>query len=370
MAPSATINSYSDTAHEKASGFIAYARNSVDRVVPPSSRQQAYDNAISFASSRPVLFSFIVSQLLLCLLPLLIFLTFSVSTIVFVLGVAAVFALFWIGVALLILVPALIFTSSIAVLVWGWAVGSFVIARWLYMHSPTLRLTLLLCTEHSFTCGPEVRHLHPHTSLSKGQQTGLGAYSLDVGTRKVIFLRNELLEIDVVVKAHLGGVECENLALGVLVRVLKENLSIDTTRSNQSRIQGIDLVGGHNDLDVTTVIKTVQLVEQFQHKSKLSKNATYLEELSHKSWAVTKVLLDKLTTHDAQESGRGLVGNGLCQQVGIVGQNTNNTNTLVMQKHTSTGLQKVFVDKAHDADVVLRTGCAAHDGVVIINELL
>lgn len=80
--------------------------------------------------------SFIVSQLLLCLLPLLIFLTFSVSTIVFVLGVAAVFALFWIGVALLILVPALIFTSSIAVLVWGWAVGSFVIARWLYMHSP------------------------------------------------------------------------------------------------------------------------------------------------------------------------------------------------------------------------------------------
>jgi hypothetical protein len=66
----------------------------------------------------------------------LIFLTFSLSTIVFVLGVAAVFALFWIGVALLILVPALVLTSSIAVLVWGWAVGSFVIARWLYMHSP------------------------------------------------------------------------------------------------------------------------------------------------------------------------------------------------------------------------------------------
>ncbi|KAM0199451.1 hypothetical protein ACHAPA_005023 [Fusarium lateritium] len=136
MAPGAT-NSYSDTAHDdKASGFIAYARNSVDRVVPPSSRQQAYDNAISFASSRPVLFSFIVSQLLLCLLPLLIFLTFSLSTIVFVLGVAAVFALFWIGVALLILVPTLVLTSSIAVLIWGWAVGSFVIARWLYMHSP------------------------------------------------------------------------------------------------------------------------------------------------------------------------------------------------------------------------------------------
>ncbi|KAM0354247.1 hypothetical protein ACHAPU_001291 [Fusarium lateritium] len=136
MSPSAT-DSYSDTAHDnKMSGFITYARNSVDRVVPPSSRQQAYDNAASFASSRPILFSFIVSQLVLSLLPLLIFLTFSLSTIVFALGAAVVFALFWIGLALLVLVPALVIASSIAVLVWGWAIGSFVIARWLYIHSP------------------------------------------------------------------------------------------------------------------------------------------------------------------------------------------------------------------------------------------
>ncbi|KAF4440134.1 kinase [Fusarium acutatum] len=135
MAPAAT-NSYSETARDSASGFIAYARSSVDRVVPPNSRQKAYDNTASFASSRPILFSFIVSQLLLSFLPLLIFLTFSLSTIVFALGAAIVFALFWIGVALLVLVPALLVTSSIAVLVWGWAIGSFVIARWLYNHSP------------------------------------------------------------------------------------------------------------------------------------------------------------------------------------------------------------------------------------------
>ncbi|CZR46288.1 uncharacterized protein FPRO_11735 [Fusarium proliferatum ET1] len=135
MAPAAT-NSYSETARDNASGFIAYARSSVDRVVPPNSRQKAYDNTASFASSRPILFSFIVSQLLLSFLPLLIFLTFSLSTIVFALGAAIVFALFWIGVALLVLVPALLVTSSIAVLVWGWAIGSFIIARWLYNHSP------------------------------------------------------------------------------------------------------------------------------------------------------------------------------------------------------------------------------------------
>ncbi|RKL41213.1 hypothetical protein BFJ72_g5641 [Fusarium proliferatum] len=150
MAPAAT-NSYSETARDNASGFIAYARSSVDRVVPPNSRQKAYDNTASFASSRPILFvrfsltayqpsltrqSFIVSQLLLSFLPLLIFLTFSLSTIVFALGAAIVFALFWIGVALLVLVPALLVTSSIAVLVWGWAIGSFIIARWLYNHLP------------------------------------------------------------------------------------------------------------------------------------------------------------------------------------------------------------------------------------------
>ncbi|KAI1026093.1 hypothetical protein LB505_004499 [Fusarium chuoi] len=135
MAPAAT-NSYSETARDNASGFIAYARSSVDRVVPPNSRQKAYDNTASFASSRPILFSFIVSQLLLSFLPLLIFLTFSLSTIVFALGAAIVFALFWIGVALLVLVPALLVTSSIAVLVWGWAIGSFIVARWLYNHSP------------------------------------------------------------------------------------------------------------------------------------------------------------------------------------------------------------------------------------------
>ncbi|KAF4960932.1 hypothetical protein FGADI_582 [Fusarium gaditjirri] len=135
MAPAAT-NSYGETARDNASGFIAYARSSVDRVVPPNSRQKAYDNTASFASSRPILFSFVVSQLLLSFLPLLIFLTFSLSTILFALGAALVFALFWIGVALLVLVPALLVTSSIAVLVWGWAIGSFIIARWLYNHSP------------------------------------------------------------------------------------------------------------------------------------------------------------------------------------------------------------------------------------------
>lgn len=36
----------------------------------------------------------------------------------------------------MLLVPTILVTFSIAVLVWGWAIGSFLIARWLYNHAP------------------------------------------------------------------------------------------------------------------------------------------------------------------------------------------------------------------------------------------
>ncbi|KAH8685280.1 hypothetical protein BGZ61DRAFT_495505 [Ilyonectria robusta] len=121
---------------DKSSGLFSYAQSSLDRVVSPSSRQRAYDSTAEFASARPILFSFIVAQLLFSFLPVLLFATFSLSTVAFSLGAALVFALFWIGVAFMVLMPALLLTSSVAVLIWGWAVGSFLVARWLYNHAP------------------------------------------------------------------------------------------------------------------------------------------------------------------------------------------------------------------------------------------
>ncbi|KAK7426430.1 hypothetical protein QQZ08_007025 [Neonectria magnoliae] len=137
--PAATTDRHDDmaaVASKKASGLYSYAQRSLDRVVSPSSRQRAYDQTAEFAAARPVLFSFIVGQFLFSFLPVLLFATFSLSTVAFSLGVALVFALFWIGVAFMVLVPTLLLTSSIAVLIWGWAVGSFLVARWLYNHAP------------------------------------------------------------------------------------------------------------------------------------------------------------------------------------------------------------------------------------------
>ncbi|EQK99993.1 hypothetical protein G6O67_005060 [Ophiocordyceps sinensis] len=123
--------------HAKADGHVSsLAQRSLDRLVDPSSRRRAYDSASSLAAARPILFSFAITQLLFSFLPLLLFVIFSASTVIFALGAAIFFALFWVGIALLLLVPALLVVSSIALLVWGWALGSFLIARWLYAHAP------------------------------------------------------------------------------------------------------------------------------------------------------------------------------------------------------------------------------------------
>ncbi|KJK84397.1 hypothetical protein H634G_00761 [Metarhizium anisopliae BRIP 53293] len=127
--------SISAAVQKQAIGASSYLQRCLDWAAPPSSRQRAYDTTSAFASARPVLFSFLVAQALLCFFPLLLFATFSLCTVVFGLGAAIIFALFWIGIALLVLVPALLVASSVAVLVWAWSAGSFLVARWLYQRA-------------------------------------------------------------------------------------------------------------------------------------------------------------------------------------------------------------------------------------------
>ncbi|KAK1991313.1 hypothetical protein LX36DRAFT_685550 [Colletotrichum falcatum] len=131
--------SYNDikaSAKENAAGVYAYSQRQIDRLVSHDTRQKAYGSAYNLAQEQPFLFAFLLAQLIFSFLPVLVFVSFAASTIAFAFGAAAVFSLFWIGVALFILVPTLFFTCSIAVLVWVWAAGSFVIAKRLYEMSP------------------------------------------------------------------------------------------------------------------------------------------------------------------------------------------------------------------------------------------
>jgi len=129
-------NDIKASAKENAAGVYAYSQRQMDRVVSQDTRQKAYDSAYNLAQEQPFLFAFLLVQLIFSFLPTLVFVSFAFSTVAFAFGVAVVFSLFWIGVALLVLVPTLFFTCSIAVLVWVWAAGSFIVAKRLYEISP------------------------------------------------------------------------------------------------------------------------------------------------------------------------------------------------------------------------------------------
>ncbi|KAI1125809.1 hypothetical protein F5Y10DRAFT_223202 [Nemania abortiva] len=125
-------------AKAKARGLdlLAYSQRRVDRIVNPATRQRAIDSVTAFASKRPLLSLFITAQLLLSLLPLLLFGGFVLSTIVLATVTALAFVLFWTGLALLFLVPTLFFTAGLALLLWVWAVGTYVTFRAFYSRLP------------------------------------------------------------------------------------------------------------------------------------------------------------------------------------------------------------------------------------------
>ncbi|KAI1749698.1 hypothetical protein F4782DRAFT_533136 [Xylaria castorea] len=123
-------------ARARAHNMLAYTQRQIDRVVSPSTRQRAVESTTAFASKRPLLSLFVAAQLLTALLPFLLFATFVLSTTAIALACAVSFALFWSGVALLVLVPTLFLTFGFAVLVWLWAVGAYVVFRAVYARLP------------------------------------------------------------------------------------------------------------------------------------------------------------------------------------------------------------------------------------------
>jgi hypothetical protein len=76
--------------------------------------------------------TFVLIQTLLSFTPVALFLAFALGTLALSFITALLFSLFWIGIALFVLVPTLFITVSLGVVLWVWAVSSFLVARWLY----------------------------------------------------------------------------------------------------------------------------------------------------------------------------------------------------------------------------------------------
>jgi hypothetical protein len=84
--------------------------------------------------------TFVLIQTLLSFTPVALFLAFALGTLALSFITAFLFSLFWIGIALFVLVPTLFITVSLGIVLWVWAVSSFLVARWVYNIVP-VRMT-------------------------------------------------------------------------------------------------------------------------------------------------------------------------------------------------------------------------------------
>jgi hypothetical protein len=128
----------------------------------------------------------------------------------------------------------------------------------------------------------------------------------------------------------------ENVCASLQIRKTKLNLTIETTRSEKSRVEGIGSIGCHENLDVSSRVKTVELVDELKHRSlnlvvtslTVIKTGTshsvnfikednacllgsgHLEQLANHSGSFSNIFLYKLATNNTNECGIGTVGNG------------------------------------------------------------
>ncbi|TLD25548.1 hypothetical protein PspLS_05958 [Pyricularia sp. CBS 133598] len=118
-----SLKESTEAAKEQASGFIAFLQRQLDRVVSPETRDQAYERMQEFAKERPFLFTFLVAQVLTCAVPVALFAAFTSSVLVLSLGAAVLFTFFWLGVAVMVLVPTLFVTVTIGAVLFCWVVA-------------------------------------------------------------------------------------------------------------------------------------------------------------------------------------------------------------------------------------------------------
>lgn len=110
----------------------------LDRWFPPAKREELKAKIVKFATERPQLAAFLLSQLALSGGPLALFFIMSLTVLVFALlagiivGVvgALLFTVFCVGVALLVLLPTLFMTTFAACFIFLWGLGAYYIVKW------------------------------------------------------------------------------------------------------------------------------------------------------------------------------------------------------------------------------------------------
>ncbi|GMT09450.1 hypothetical protein PFISCL1PPCAC_747, partial [Pristionchus fissidentatus] len=200
-----------------------------------------------------------------------------------------------------------------------------------------LRCSLLLTIENILLCLLEISHRHSHATLTKSKQTRLSAHCLDIGSTQIVLGSDEVIESNVVSHSHSRGVDLKDSSLGLLIGEGEFDLSVDTTRSDQGGVERFDAVSRHQDLDVSSRVESVELIEKLQHSTlnlafssrvRIVSLGSYgvnlidehdggrmllshTEQLTHHLGSVSEYLLDELGSDNSEEGGRCLIGDCL-----------------------------------------------------------
>lgn len=118
--------------------LLSTGKGLLDKWFPPEKREELKNKIMKFASERPQLAAFLLSQIALSGIPLALFCVMSISVLVFALlaGVivgllgAVLFTVFCLGVALIILLPTLFMTTFAGTFIFLWGLGAYYIVKW------------------------------------------------------------------------------------------------------------------------------------------------------------------------------------------------------------------------------------------------
>ena len=170
------------------------------------------------------------------------------------------------------------------------------------------------------------------SATSDGEHASLGADRADISAGGVGAEAGDKFVADVLVEGHSLGVDLEDLHAAFKVRQAKLNLPIETAGTCKCRVEGVRSVGRHEDLDVSTGVETIKLVDNFKHGSldlrvAFAETSTtnsidlieednagflgtgHLEKFSDHASTLSHVPLDQLRSDNADETGIGPVGN-------------------------------------------------------------
>ena len=146
----------------------------------------------------------------------------------------------------------------------GWRFGSNYVIDWICkVHHPLLPqplqthvgFTILL---HHFTDRHfEVLLSHVHSPLSQCEHTGLSAHSFCLGSWSTCHLLSNFCQIYSSHKIHFSWVNFKNLYSWLYFWVWKLNFSINTSRSQESRVEYINSICRHNNLNCLSCLKTI-----------------------------------------------------------------------------------------------------------------